>query len=103
MRRGVDQLPQPVAPGIELATRLEYVSHRCAEYAAPLTRRLSIAVPLQRLAPMRVAEKAPRTLRTPKVKAEARGPCVRVAVLAGRRHANAAPPWVERVVRPLDL
>ena len=81
---------------------VEYVRERRAEYPRPLAGCRSVAIPLERLAPVRLGgapslafpqRRVPRPLR----------PRFRVAVIACRADLLAADPRIERVVGPLDL
>lgn len=49
------------------------------------------------------AEEPPRRIAAPELIAEPAGPGFGIAMGAGRRKFHAAPPGVERVVRPFDV
>src|SRR5574342_184859 len=98
------QGPEARAPRVEVAPVLEEVAHREGEHLPPDAVPLRGGVPEARVVPVLVPEEPARLVVAPDVPARTERPRLRVAALAGGGAVDlgAAPPRVERVVRPGD-
>src|SRR5919202_4367448 len=101
MRRRADQRPQVGTPG-RLNLAVKYIRHAGAEHAQPRTSRRDLAVPVQRLAPVRGAGAMARHVGPPNVVAVAGGVPLGVAVVTLGAGLGAAPTWVKGRGTPLD-
>lgn len=61
-----------------------------------------LAIPLQRLLPVRVTEEASRGFGPPDIRAYSLGPRLGIAVVAGGRNLHTPPPGVEGVMSPFN-
>ena len=87
-----DQLPQLLALGIQVPTVFEHVGHAGAEDARACAGDPRSVVPLERLAPVLLAEEAARRFRSPYLLPDALRERFCVAVLASGADALASPP-----------
>src|SRR5688500_13216182 len=88
---------------IQLGAPLEYICHACTKHPGASPRCSGFLIPCERLFPVRITEEAPRRTSSPKLLSHPASPQIGVAVVASGGNFHAAPPRIERVVRPLDL
>lgn len=107
--RGIGDQPEQVSSPRRIDSVVEHVGERRAEHAlVPAVDRIerAVAIPLQRLPPVRGRRAAARGAGSPVhggATAEARVARLGVAVIAARADLLAAFPRIERVVAPLDF